>query len=116
MLGPYMIGLLPDGEAFYTAHHQPMEAQKADALTWLGRNDGLLTVYAVVGNEITDITAAYCKMWVNKADLSPYADEQDFPAVVRAMVPEMVAEVLACRIEDERGQRELVADYHASLL
>ena len=116
MVRAFMIGLLPDGEALYTDSAKPLEDQKADAVDWLEWHHDLISVHAVVGGEISDITAAYCRMWVNKADLSLYDAESNFPPVVRQWVPELVAEVLSDRKADEVAARELASDYFASVI
>lgn len=116
MIAAYMIGLLPDGEAVYTDSAKPLDAQKLESLDWLRHYDSLLSVHAVVGGTISDITAAYCRMWINKADLSDLETESDFPGIVRDTVPELVAEVLRDWAESERADRELRSDYRAGAL
>lgn len=116
MITAYMIGLLPDGDALYTDSSKPIEAQKRDAMEWLRHHDNLLAVHAVVGGTITDITAAFCRMWINNADLDDYGSEDAFPDLVRETVPELVDEVLADRAEAERAYRDLRADYRAGAL
>jgi hypothetical protein len=110
-----MIGLLSDGEAVYTDSAKSIEAQKQDAMRWLDHYD-LTSVHAVVGSAISDITAAYCRMWINNADLDDYGSEAAFPDLIRNTVPELVAEVLADRADAERAYRDLRADYRASAL
>lgn len=114
MISVYMIGLISDGEAFYTDSAKPLDAQKADSLAWAGYD--LIKVLAVVGSEVTDITAAYCRMWINKADLSDMLDESDFPSIIRETVPELVTEALRELDEADRAQRQLASDYRASVL
>lgn len=116
MIATYMIGLLPDGDAVYTDNLKPLEAQKVDALKWASDHADLLSVHAVVGNEITDITAAYCRMWMNRADLSDIEDEDGFPSIIRETVPELVGEVVSGWAEDARAYRDLRSDYRASVL
>jgi len=116
MIPAYMLGLLPDGEALYTDSFKPIEAQKQDAMGWLRHYDNLISVHAVVGGTISDITAAFCRMWINNADLSDYCAESDFPDLVRETVPELIAEVLSDREEEATYQRELRSDYYAGLL
>ncbi len=116
MLGPCMIGLLPDGEAFFTNSRSTLEDQKAEAIEWLLRRDDLISVHGVVNGTITDITPAYCRMWMNKADLSDYNEEHDFPAMVREHEPKLIAEVLSDRAENDRAERALRADYRADAL
>lgn len=111
-----MIGLLTDGEAFCTDSRSTLEDQKAEAIEWLSRRDDLISVHGVVNGTITDITAAYCRMWLRKADLSDYRTEMDFPDVVRNHEPDLIAEVLSDRAENARAERELRADYRAGAL
>lgn len=115
MLAAYMIGLLPDGEAVYTDSNLPIEEQKKAALEW-PRHHELLSVHAIVGGTITDITAAFCKMWINRADLSWIEGESDFPEIIRDTVPELVSEVISAWEDEANHQRHLRADYHASVL
>jgi hypothetical protein len=116
MSAPFMLGLLPEGEAFYTNPANSLADQKEEAIEWLLRRDDLISVHGVVNGTITDITAAYCRMWINKADLSDYRTESDFPEVVRNHEPALVSEVLSDRAENERGDRQLSADYRAGAL
>lgn len=115
MLAAYMIGLLPEGEAFYTDSAKPLEEQKVDTFEWPLRDD-LASVHAVVGGTITDITAAWCRMWINRADLSDFDRAEDFPRIIRDHVPELIDEVMRNRRENERAQRQLASDYRASRL
>lgn len=116
MQRPFMIGLLPEGEAFYTNPANSLDDQKSEAIEWLSLRDDLISVHGVVNGTITDITAAYCRMWINKADLSGYAEESDFPGIIRDHEPGLVAEVLSDREENDRASRQLRSDYHAGLL
>lgn len=115
MVEAYMIGLLPEGEAVYTDSSKPIEAQKAEAMEWPSNHD-LQKVMAVVGDSITDITAAFCRMWINNADFSNTYVESDFPQIIRDTVPELVAELLADWKAEAEHRRDLRADYHASVL
>lgn len=116
MIAAFLLGLLPDGEALYTDSFKPLEEQKLDAIKWLHDYDNLISVHAIVGAEITDITAAYCRMWINRADLSDIRDESDFPSLIRETVPEHVSEVIAAWEDEERHRGQLRSDYHASVL
>lgn len=116
MISAFMIGLLPYGEALYTDSAKPIEAQKKDAMEWVGQYETLISVHAVVGASISDITAAYCRMWMNHTDLDGYESEAEFPDLIRNTVPELVAEVLADRAEAAETSRQLRADYRASVL
>lgn len=115
MIAAFILGLLPEGEALYTDTATPLENQKQAAMEWLQHYD-LVSVHAIVGGTITDISAAFCRMWINKADLSGIDREDDFPALVRSHVPELVAEVMRDRAENERAERQLRSDYRASAL
>lgn len=115
MVPAYMLGLLPEGEAVYTDAALPIEEQKKAALEW-PRDHELVSVHAIVGGTITDITAAFCRMWMNRADLSWITEESEFPQIIRDTVPELVSEVTSAWDEEARGQRQLRSDYHAGLL
>lgn len=116
MLAAYMIGLLPDGEAVYTDSLRPIEEQKKTAMGWLATYDQLLSVHAVVGGTISDITASYCRMWINNADLSSIEEESDFPSLIRETVPELVSDLINSWDEEARGQRDHRSHYLTSVL
>lgn len=116
MVTAFILGLLPDGEAYYTDTAKPIEAQKLDAMEWFLRSNDLLSIHAVVGAQVTDISAAFCRMWITKADLSHIEEESDFPQLVRDLVPELVSEVVTAWEEEARGQSQLRSDYYASAL
>jgi hypothetical protein len=116
MKGPCMIGLLPLGEAVYTNPANSLDDQKAEALEWMGQCESLKSVHAVVNGTISDITAAYCRMWFNKTDLSDYERDSDFPMLVRFTVPELIDELMSDRAENARGSAQLAADYRAGAL
>lgn len=116
MRGPCMIGLLPHGEALWTSPELPLEEQKAQALEWMGQYENLQSVHAVVDGSISDITAAYCWMWMNRTDLSDIEEVGDFPELVRNTVPELVEEVATAWAEEAEGQRQLRSDYRAGAL
>lgn len=116
MIPVYMIGLLPYGEAIYTDSAKSIEAQKQDAMEWLGQYEALISIHAVVSGSISDITASFCRMWLNKTDLSDYDQESDFPDIVRRSVPELVSEILRDHAENAENQRQLRSDYRASVL